>query len=212
VRVQPHLSQQPEPSLQPSYGSLQQKNKIADLQYLTFSLSMKKGKIMQEPRLGKGVIIGKNVKFGKDVVIWNYVVVGDNAKIDDGSCIGSFCDIGKDVVIGKNCNIQAHVTISNGCRIGNEVFIAPNSSILNDKFPLSEPITPPIIEDKTVIGGSAVILPNTTVGRKSVVAAGSVVTKNVKPNTVVKGSPAKPMMTRKKYEARKKAFIEKQKR
>jgi len=161
---------------------------------------------MQKTKLGKGVIIGENVQFGDNVVIWNYVVIGDNTKIGNGTHIGSFCDVGKNVMIGKNCNVQAHVTISNGCRIGSNVFIAPNSSILNDKFPQSEPITPPIIEDDAIIGGCAVILPNTTIGKRSVVAAGSVVTKDVAPETVVMGIPAKHMMTREEYKAKEKAF------
>ncbi|MCK4482417.1 N-acetyltransferase [Candidatus Bathyarchaeota archaeon] len=165
---------------------------------------------MQKVKLGKGVIIGENVQFGEDVVVWNYVIIGDNTKIDDGTHVGSFCDVGKNVMIGKNCNVQAHVTISNGCRIGNNVFIAPNSSILNDRFPQSEPITPPIIEDDAIIGGCVVILPNTTIGKRSVVAAGSVVTKDVAPEMVVKGVPAKPMMTRKEYAAKKKVFTKMQ--
>ncbi|UCE95412.1 MAG: N-acetyltransferase [Candidatus Bathyarchaeota archaeon] len=163
---------------------------------------------MQNAKLGKGVIFGKNVQLGKDVIIWNYVVIGDNSKIGGGTCIGSFCDIGKNVVIGKNCKIQAHVTVSNGCRIGNNVSMAPNCSILNDKFPPSELITPPTIEDNVVIGGCAVILPDTTIGKYSMVAAASVVTKDVQPRTVVKGTPARPMMTREEYENKRKAFVE----
>ena len=162
---------------------------------------------MQKSKTGKGVIIGKDVQFGSGVTVWNYVVIGDNVKIGDGTRIGSFCDIGSGVLIGKNCNVQAHVTISNGCKIGNNVFIAPNSSLLNDKFPLSECLTPPVIEDDAVIGGCAVILPNLTIGKGSVVAAGSVVTKDVPPRTLVKGTPATRLMTREEYEAKRKAFI-----
>jgi acetyltransferase-like isoleucine patch superfamily enzyme len=162
---------------------------------------------MQKPKTGKGVIIGKDVQFGSGIAIWNYVVIGDNVKIGNETRIGSFCDIGNGVIIGKNCNIQAHVTISNGCKIGNNVFIAPNSTLLNDKFPLSECLTPPVIEDNVVIGGCAVILPNLTIGKGSVVAAGSLVTKHVPPETVVKGTPAKILMTREEYEAKKKVFI-----
>jgi acetyltransferase-like isoleucine patch superfamily enzyme len=101
------------------------------------------------------------------------------------------------------------VTISNACRVGNNVFIAPNSTLLNDKFPVSECLTPPKIEDNVIVGGCVVILPNVTVGDSGVVAAGSVVTKDVAPATVVKGTPAEPMMTRKEYEAKKKAFVQK---
>ena len=164
---------------------------------------------MSKSKMGEGVVAGKNVQFGKDVAIWNYVVIGDNTKIGDRTRIGSFCDIGKDVLIGKNCNIQTHATIGNGSRIGDNVFIAPNSTLLNDKFPSSERLTPPIIEDNVIIGGCSVILPNITISESAVVAAGSVVTRDVTKGTVVKGMPAKPIMTRDEYETKKKVFTRK---
>jgi acetyltransferase-like isoleucine patch superfamily enzyme len=163
---------------------------------------------MSKPKMGEGVVVSKAVQFGKDVVIWNFVVIGNNARIGDRTRIGSFCDIGKDVVIGKNCNIQTHVTISNECVIGDNVFIAPNSTLLNDKFPLSERLTPPTIGDNVIIGGCSVILPNVTISESAVVAAGSVVTRDVAKGMVVKGTPAKPMMTRAEYEIKKKAFTQ----
>jgi len=162
----------------------------------------------QQHKRGKGVVVGKNVRFGKDVVIWNYVFIGEGTKIGDKTQVGSFCDIGRNVTIGKKCNIQAHVTISNGCKIGNNVFIGPNSSVLNDKFPYSSYITPPIICDNVIIGGCAVILPKITIGKNSVIAAGSVVTKDVPSGVVVMGIPARKIMTRKEYETRKRAFVE----
>jgi acetyltransferase-like isoleucine patch superfamily enzyme len=163
---------------------------------------------MSKPRLGQGVIIGRDVRFGKDVVIWNYVVIGDNTKIDDGTLVGSFCDIGKEVKIGKKCNIQAHVTISNGCKIGNNVFIAPNSSLLNDKYPKSELLTPPIIEDGAVVGGGVTILPGICIGKMAVVAGGSVVSRNVPPRSVVKGAPAKVAMMLEEYEVKRKNYVD----
>jgi acetyltransferase-like isoleucine patch superfamily enzyme len=163
---------------------------------------------MQKPKTGKGVIIGKKVQFGKDVVIWNYVVIGDNTKIGNGTRIASFCDIGKNVTIGKNCIIQAHVTISNECKLGNNIFVGPNSSLLNDKFPHSKCLTPSIIKNNVVIGGCVTILANVTVDENSVIAAGSVVTKNVPSGIVVKGIPAKRMMTREEYKKRKKRFLQ----
>jgi acetyltransferase-like isoleucine patch superfamily enzyme len=160
---------------------------------------------MSQPKTGKGVIIGTNVQFGKDVVVWNYVVIGDNTKIGDGTCIGSFCDIGKDVTVGKNCNIQAHVTISNECVLGNNVFIAPNSSLLNDKYPKSSVLTSPIVEDNVIMGGGVTILPDVILGDNSVI--GSVVTKNVPSGKVLMGVPAKEIMSKEQYEAKRDAFI-----
>jgi len=88
------------------------------------------------------------------------------------------------------------------------VFIGPNSSLLNDRFPHSRCLTPSVIKDNVIIGGCVTILPNVTVKENSVVAAGSVVTKDVLPETVVKGVPAEYMMTRQEYETKRKDFIE----
>ena len=110
---------------------------------------------MLNPKRGVGIVTGANVEIGKDVAIWNYDVIGDGVKIGDDTLIGSFCDIGKEVVIGKRCNIQAHVTISNGCILGDNVFIAPNTSLLNDKYPKSTFMTPPIIKTMLQSAGAS---------------------------------------------------------
>lgn len=163
---------------------------------------------MLNPKKGTGIVAGANVEIAQSASVWNYVVIGDGAKIGEGTVIGSFCDIGKNVVIGKNCSIQAHVTISNGCIIGDGVFIAPNTSLLNDKYPKSSFMTPPIIRDGAAIGGGVTILPNVTVGEKAVVGGGSVVTKNVPARTVIAGVPAKKVMTLQEYERRREDFLQ----
>jgi acetyltransferase-like isoleucine patch superfamily enzyme len=162
---------------------------------------------MQNPKKGTGIVTGKDLEIGKNVSIWNYVVIGEKTKIGDGTLIGSFVDIGKNVILGKNCNIQAHVTISNGCVLGNNVFIAPNSSLLNDKYPKSSYMTPPVIKDDAVIGGGVTILPGVVVGEKAIVGGGSVVTKNVPPKTVVAGCPAKKVMSLQQFEAKRVEFL-----
>jgi len=162
---------------------------------------------MQNSKRGVGIVTGKNVQIGEDCAIWNYVVIGEGTKIGGGCIIGSFVDLGKDVTIGKNCNIQAHVTISNGCVLGDNVFIAPNSSLLNDKYPKSAFMTPPVIKDGAAIGGGVTILPSVTVGEKAVVGGGSVVTKDVPPQTVVAGCPAKKVMSLAEFEAKREEFL-----
>lgn len=162
---------------------------------------------MHNPKKGTGIVLGTNVEIGKDVSIWNYVVIGDGTRIGEGTLIGSFCDIGKNVILGKGCNIQAHVTISNGCILGDNVFVAPNTSFLNDKYPKSQLLTPPIVEDGAQIGGGVTVLPNVTIGENAIVGGGSVVTKNVTPGTVVAGSPAKLVMSLNEYESKRDAFI-----
>jgi len=163
---------------------------------------------MLNPKRGVGIVTGANVEIGVNAAIWNYVVIGDGTKIGTGTAIGSFCDIGKNVVIGRNCNIQAHVTISNGCVIGDDVFIAPNSSLLNDKYPKSTFMTPPVVKDGAAIGGGVTVLPDVTVGEKAVIGGGSVVTKNVPPRTVSFGVPATVVMSLEDYEAKRKDFVD----
>ena len=163
---------------------------------------------MQNPKKGVGIVTGKDVEIGKDVSIWNYVVIGDSTKIGDGTIIGSFVDLGKNVTIGKKCNIQAHVTISNGCVLGDNVFIAPNTSLLNDKYPKSSLLTPPIIKSYAVIGGGVTILPGVTVSENAIIGGGSVVTKDVAPKSVVAGCPAKIVMTLEQFKAKQDKFLE----
>jgi acetyltransferase-like isoleucine patch superfamily enzyme len=110
--------------------------------------------------------------------------------IGEGTKIGAFCDIGAEVVIGKNCNIQCHVTISNGTVIGDNVFLAPRVTILNDKY-MDGRIEPVHIGNNAKIGGGSIILPRVRVGEYAFVGAGSVVTRDVPPYSVVYGSPAR---------------------
>jgi len=162
---------------------------------------------MQNSKRGIGIVTGANVEIGTDCAIWNYVVIGEGTKIGAGTIVGSFVDLGKNVTLGKNCNIQAHVTISNGCVLGDNVFIAPNTSLLNDKYPRCNYLTPPVIKDDATIGGGVTILPNVTIGEKAVVGGGSVVTKDVAPRTVVAGCPAKKVMSLEEFEAKREEFL-----
>jgi acetyltransferase-like isoleucine patch superfamily enzyme len=68
-------------------------------------------------------------------------------------------------------------------------------------------LTPPQIEDNVVIGGGVIILPGVTIGKKAVVAAGSVVTKDVPAREVVLGVPAKRAMSLNEYEAKRERYV-----
>jgi len=139
----------------------------------------------------------------KGVIVYEPTYIHPTVKIGKGTKIGAFVDIGKNVVIGENCSIQAHVTISNRCKIGNNVFIGPNTSILNDKYPICKKLAPPIIHDDVIMGGCVVILPDIIIGERSVIGAGSIITKNVPKESVVYGSPAQYQMSRQEYEQKK---------
>ncbi len=165
----------------------------------------------QPAKRGQGVILGKDVLLGTGVTIWNYVVVGEGSKIGMDSVIGSFCDIGKKAVIGKRCTLQAHITISNECELGDDVFIAPNSSLLNDKYPVSGKLAPVIVKNGAVIGGGVTILPGVTIGEYSVIGGGAVVTQDVPAKTVHVGIPARELLDLEKYLEKRRLYLQEKK-
>lgn len=108
------------------------------------------------------------------------------------------------VAIGRNSRINRDCTLDIRCglTIGDHVSVSPEVMILglshdyNDSTFIDWDAGPVTIEDYVWIGARAMILPGVTVGRGAVVAAGSVVAKDVAPMTVVAGVPAKPIAAR----------------
>ena len=110
-----------------------------------------------------------------------------------------YIDYGQPVTIGKGCFIQQCCTFfgRGGITIGDEVFIGPKVNLItinHDPDPENRSTTygrPIVIEDKAWIGINSTILPGVRIGYGAIVGAGSVVTKDVPPMTVVAGNPAK---------------------
>jgi UDP-2-acetamido-3-amino-2,3-dideoxy-glucuronate N-acetyltransferase len=144
----------------------------------------------------------RNVKVGENVKIFDFVnaygcELGDNTKV------GAFVEIQKNVVIGANCKISSHSFICEGVTIGNGIFIGHNVTFINDKYPRSAnpdgslqteadwKVEETFIKNGASIGSSSTILGGITVGENAIVGAGSIVTKDVPPNSVVAGNPAK---------------------
>ena len=146
--------------------------------------------------------IAPNVKLGKDVKIYEFVNLY-GCDIDDNTKIGTFVEIQKGARIGKNCKISSHTFICEGVTIEDNVFIGHNVTFINDKYPRATAddgqlqteddwtCVPTHVKQNASIGSSATLLCGITVGENAVVGAGSVVTKDVPPNTIVAGNPAK---------------------
>ena len=144
--------------------------------------------------------ISDKAKIGKNTKIWHFVYVGDDVEIGNNVKIGSLAHIDYDVKIGDDTLIEGLVYIPPLSRIGKNVFIGPSATLTNDPYPPSEKLTGVIIEDNVIIGSRAVINAGVTIGKNSVVAMGAVVTKDVPPNTVVVGVPAKHRYSREEYD------------
>lgn len=155
-------------------------------------------------QLGKGININRNSRI--DIVHSGRIVIGDFTEILHGALILTY---GGDIKIGSNCSINSYCIIygHGGVSIGNHVLIAAATMIIpsNHRF---DDITKNIveqgnkskgitIEDDVWIGHGCSILDGVTIGKGSVIAAGSVVTKSIPSFTVAAGVPAKIIKIRK---------------
>ncbi|NLP09473.1 N-acetyltransferase [bacterium] len=148
------------------------------------------------------VSIADSVKLGKDVKIFNFVNLY-GCEIGDGTKIGTFVEIQKGATIGKNCKISSHTFICEGVHIEDHCFIGHNVTFINDKYPRATTgdgslqteadwiCEPTFVKRGASIGSSVTILCGLTIGENAIVGAGSVVTKDVPPNSVVAGNPAR---------------------
>jgi len=143
-----------------------------------------------------------DIQIGENVKIFNFVNAY-GCSIDDGTKVGAFVEIQKGATIGKNCKISSHTFICEGVHIRDNVFIGHNVTFINDKFPRATntdgsmqtdadwKVEETIVEEGASLGSSVTVLCGITIGKNAIVGAGSVVTRNVSPDTIVAGNPAK---------------------
>jgi UDP-2-acetamido-3-amino-2,3-dideoxy-glucuronate N-acetyltransferase len=150
--------------------------------------------------------VDKSAKVGKNVKIWHFAYVGSEAEIGDNVMIGSLTHVDYKVKIGDNTRIEGSVYIPPLTVIGKNVFIGPAAAFTNDPYPMSPRMVGVIVEDGAIIGGRSVFKPGVRVGKNSVVGMASVVTKDVPPDIVVMGHPARPAYSRAEYDRKKKEW------
>lgn len=129
----------------------------------------------------------KNI--GENTNIWQFCVILKNAQIGSNCNICSHVFIENDVKIGNNVTIKNGVQIWDGIEIEDNVFIGPNVTFCNDRYPKSGnknfKLEKIIIKKGASIGANSTILPGVTIGENAMIAAGSIVTKNVEKNTTL---------------------------
>jgi UDP-2-acetamido-3-amino-2,3-dideoxy-glucuronate N-acetyltransferase len=146
--------------------------------------------------------IARSAKIGKNVKIWHFAYIGGNTEISDNVVIGSLTHIDYSVKIGENTRIEGSVYIPPLTSIGKNVFIGPGATFTNDPYPLSPNLVGVIVEDGAIICSRAVIKPGVRIGKNSVIAMASVVTKDVPADTVVMGHPARVCYSREEYDTK----------
>ena len=148
------------------------------------------------------VCIAPSVKLGKDVKLSKFINLY-GCEIGDETKIGAFVEIQKNARVGRRCKISSHSFICEGVDIEDGVFIGHSVTFINDTYPRATvaggglqsevdwKVERTIVCRGASIGSGSTILSNVTVGENAIVGAGSVVTKNVPPNAIVAGNPAK---------------------
>lgn len=146
--------------------------------------------------------IASDVKLGKDVRLSKFINLY-GCEIGDETKIGAFVEIQKNVRVGARCKISSHSFICEGVEIEDRVFVGHGVKFTNDRFPRAANVDgslqteadwvvqPTLVKAGASIGSGSTILCNLTIGENALIGAGSVVTKDVPPNAIVAGNPAR---------------------
>ncbi len=137
----------------------------------------------------EGATIGERTRVWAFAHILPGAIVGDDCNICDHTFIEN------DVRIGNRCTVKCGVQLWDGISLEDDVFVGPHVAFTNDKFPRSrqypESFAKTCVNSGASIGANATILPGLRISGKAMVGAGAVVTRDVPPNAIVTGNPAR---------------------
>jgi UDP-2-acetamido-3-amino-2,3-dideoxy-glucuronate N-acetyltransferase len=141
-------------------------------------------------------IVDEGAQIGIGTRIWHWVHVSPNAKIGEKCSLGQNVYVGNNVVIGNNCKIQNNVSVYDNVFLEDDVFCGPSMVFTNVYNPRSaiirkEEYRNTYVKKGATIGANATIICGVTLGEYCFIAAGAVVTKDVKPFALMAGVPAK---------------------
>ena len=151
---------------------------------------------------GNYLSIAPDVKLGRGVKLAKFINLY-GCEIGDETKIGAFVEIQKNATVGKRCKISSHTFICEGVTIEDNVFVGHGVAFINDTYPRSTAkdgqlqteanwkVEKTVVKKGASIGSGSTILSKVTIGENSIIGAGSVVTRDIPPNTIAYGNPAR---------------------
>jgi acyl-[acyl carrier protein]--UDP-N-acetylglucosamine O-acyltransferase len=144
-----------------------------------------------ESRIRSHSVLYGGSRIGPGLQTGHRVTVREGSEIGEGLRVGTLSDLQGSCSIGNHVRFHSNVHISQASTIGDYVWIFPYVVLTNDPHPPSDGfLTGVTVEDFAVIATMSIVLPGLTVGRDSLVGAHSMVNKDVRPGSVVAGTPA----------------------
>jgi acetyltransferase-like isoleucine patch superfamily enzyme len=150
---------------------------------------------MTDTLIHPSAIVDPNARIGAGTRVWVNVQVREQAAVGRNCILSKDVYIDHGVTVGDNCKIQNSVSVYHGVTIEDDVFVGPNACFTNDRVPRAFnqdwEVSPTLVRRGASIGANATIVCGITIGEYAMVAAGSVVTRDVEPFALVIGNPAR---------------------
>lgn len=139
--------------------------------------------------------VEQGAQIGPGTRVWHLTHIRCTARIGSGVTIGRNVYVDAGVTIGNLVKVQNNVSVYVGVTLEDEVFVGPSAVFTNDLRPRAQNpdwgVTPTVVRRGASIGANATIVCGTEIGAYAMVAAGSVVTRDVAPHQLVAGNPAR---------------------
>lgn len=141
--------------------------------------------------------VDDHVKIGKGTKIWHFCHIQSGAEIGENCSMGQNVNVSNNVKIGNGCKLQNNVSVYEGVEMEDYVFCGPSMVFTNDltpraKYPKgSAGYKKTLLKTGATVGANATIVCGHTIGKRAMIAAGAVVTKDVKDHALMAGVPAK---------------------
>lgn len=141
-------------------------------------------------------IIDEGATIGDGTRIWHWVHVSGGARIGPGCSLGQGVFVGNRVVIGANCKIQNQVSVYDNVTLEDDVFCGPSMVFTNvhnprSAVPRKSEYRDTLVRHGATLGANCTIVCGVTIGEHAFVAAGAVITRDVKPYALMAGVPAR---------------------